>query len=430
MNFFLVVLVVLSLLLVVQACYTLYLMLFTWNDKYLANEYSSPEIYRDPHHSFTVILPAKSEEDVIQTTIQRVLDIDYPRDMVEVFVVLQEVDTGTIEQVELKLADLTAQGITNVRMLTFNDPPFNKPHGLNIALGEATKDVITIFDAEDEPHRDIFNIINTTMLNTGATVVQSGVQLMNYRSTWFSALNVLEYYFWFKSRLHYQAKAGMIPLGGNTVFLTRELLLRLGGWNNYFLTEDADIGIRCSLAGETIKVVYSDAHVTQEETPPTLNQFVKQRTRWSQGFLEILIKGDWKKFPSFYQKFLAIYSLGFPFFQALTGLYLPVSLYMMFFVRTSPVVALLLALPFYVVIISTVFHMVGLSYFIKAHNLKRKRRAIYLIPLFYFPYQMALSFAAVRAVYRHVTGQNNWEKTKHIGAHRTNDATVAASVVR
>ncbi|HEX2912714.1 MAG TPA: glycosyltransferase [Chloroflexia bacterium] len=427
MDLFIIILVALSLLLAIQAGYTLYLMLYTWNDKHLADEYRSPKVFREPELSFTVLLPAKNEEEVIQGTIQRVLDIDYPSELVEIFVILQEVDTGTIEQVELKLAELEAQGITNVRMITFNEPPFNKPHGLNIGLRQATKDVVTIFDAEDEPHRDILNIINTTMLNSGASVVQSGVQLMNYQSTWFSALNVLEYYFWFKSRLHFHAKAGMIPLGGNTVFVTRELLDRLGGWGDTLLTEDADMGLRCSLMGEKIKVIYSDEHVTQEETPPSLTQFVKQRTRWNQGFLEILIKGDWKQLSTLHQRFLAFYTLAFSFFQALTGLYFPVSIYMMFFYRTDPVAALFLALPFYMVIASTLFHMVGLRYFVKSHNLKLKKRALYLIPLFYFPYQWALSFAAIRAVYRHVTGQNNWEKTKHIGAHRQQPKPASAS---
>ena len=80
--------------------------------------------------------------------------------------------------------------------------------------------MVTIFDAEDEPHPDILNVVNTVMAARGRpTVVQCGVQLMNYADRWFSALNVLEYFFWFKSRMHYHAAVGMVPLGGNTVFI-------------------------------------------------------------------------------------------------------------------------------------------------------------------------------------------------------------------
>src|SRR5689334_18526540 len=134
MDIFTVLLLAFSLLLAIQSAYTLYLMLYTWNNTNLAEEYRSPRVYREPHYSFTVLLPAKNEEEVIQGTIQRVLDIDYPREMVEIFVILQEVDTGTQEQVNIKLAELEAQGVTNVKLIIFNDPPFNKPHGLNIGL--------------------------------------------------------------------------------------------------------------------------------------------------------------------------------------------------------------------------------------------------------------------------------------------------------
>ena len=54
------------------------------------------------------------------------------------------------------------------------------------------------------------------------------------------------------------------------------------------LTEDADIGLRLSGTGEKIRVGYDDRYVTKEETPPTLGQFVRQRTLWSQGFMQTL----------------------------------------------------------------------------------------------------------------------------------------------
>src|SRR5260370_28323907 len=112
---------------------------------------------------------------------------------------------------------------------------------------------------------------------------------MNYQSRWYSALNVLEYFFWFKSRLHYHARLGMTPLGGNTVFFTRQVLQRVGGWDEHDLTEDADIGIRISLLGESIRVVYDDRYVTREETPPTLRQFITQPSRSSQGIFHTLL---------------------------------------------------------------------------------------------------------------------------------------------
>ena len=87
---------------------------------------------------------------------------------------------------------------------------------------------------------------------THAHVVQGGVQLMNYRSSWWSLRNVLEYFFWFPSRLHFHARSGFIPLGGNTVFVRTDLLRLVGGWDADCLAEDCELGVRLSAAGARV----------------------------------------------------------------------------------------------------------------------------------------------------------------------------------
>jgi cellulose synthase/poly-beta-1,6-N-acetylglucosamine synthase-like glycosyltransferase len=407
-----------SLLLTVQSAYSAVLMLYAWEDEDKRSRNSVPHTFETPAHRFTLILPARHEEAVIGDTIGRMVELNYPRALVQVVVVIEAGDHGTIAKVEEKLAELRAGGIANVRLLTFADPPINKPHGLNVALREATGDVVTIFDAEDEPHPDILRVVDTVMTREGAPVVQCGVQLMNYADRWFSALNVLEYFFWFKSRMHYHARVGMVPLGGNTVFMRRDLLERLGGWDQECLTEDADVGIRLSAERIPVRVLYDDEHVTKEETPPTVGQFVKQRTRWNQGFLQVLGKGDWRRLPSWPQRLLALYTLAFPLLQALTLLYLPVSLWLMFFAKVPVAVAMVSTLPLYVVTIQFVISLVGLYEFTAVHGL----RSSWLSPLWmlfaYLPYQGLLGYAALRAVWRQLNRVNTWEKTAHIGAHR------------
>src|SRR5262249_21171677 len=163
------------------------------------------------------IVPARHEEEVIQATIDRVARTDYPGRLVQVIVVCSADDTGTIERAATAIGRLRAADRDNVELVVFDDGPVNKPHGLNAALAHARPDVVTIFDAEDEIQPAIFDIVNTIMVTERVRVVQAGVQLMNFDSNWYSTFNVLEYFFWFRSRLHYQAKHGAIPLGGNTV---------------------------------------------------------------------------------------------------------------------------------------------------------------------------------------------------------------------
>jgi cellulose synthase/poly-beta-1,6-N-acetylglucosamine synthase-like glycosyltransferase len=418
MDVFVIGSLVLSILLTIQSAYTLYLMLYTWDRPDAYQRAKAPAKFLPPARSFTVMLPARHEEDVIQTTIERVVRANYPANLLEVVVICKTDDEGTIAKAEEKIAWLQREGIHNVRVLTFSTQPTNKPHGLNVGLAVTRNEVVTIFDSEDDIHPDIFNVINTVIVSEGVNVVQSGVQLMNYESNWYSTLNVLEYFFWFKSRLHYHARTGMTPLGGNTVFFTRTVLQAAGGWDEHNLTEDADVGIRISSMREPVRVVYDDRYVTREETPPTLDHFIRQRTRWSQGFLQTLMKREWARLPSFEQRMLAIYTLAFPSIQTLLGLYVLVTVATMFTIKTPVPVAIVLSLPLYLLLAHLLLAVIGLYEFADAHQLRPSWKTPMVMALTYLPYQWVLSYASVRATIRELRGINNWEKTAHVGAHR------------
>ena len=79
---------------------------------------------------------------------------------------------------------------------------------------------------------------------------------MNFHSSWYTLRNCLEYFFWFRSRLHLHAQHGFIPLGGNTVFVRTDLLRDTGGWDGECLAEDCDLGVRLSSVGKKVVVAY------------------------------------------------------------------------------------------------------------------------------------------------------------------------------
>ncbi len=403
------------LLMTAQAVFNIRLRLFIWEIPEHAWLNHAPTIYRDPCLSFTIMLPARHEEDVYQETIQKVYDLNYPKELLQIIAICSDDDIGTIAEAQKKIDQLAD---SNVQLLIYTDKPTSKPRGLNRALQVARGDVVTIFDAEDEPHPDILNIINTTMLNEDVDVVQSGVQLMNHNTKWFCFLNVLEYFFWFKSSLHFFAGIGMTPLGGNTVFVRRELMEHLGGWDETCLTEDADLGIRLCLSHARLRIIYDDEFVTREETPPTVAQFIKQRTRWNQGFIQILFKGDWLRLERLSQRLLACYIFILPELQAFFALMVPVSVTTFFFVKLPLWMAMMTFLPLYCFVLAVFIDLAGLHEFLKAHNRRWSWREAMIMVLAFFPYQWILSLAAIRAVVRSIQGASNWEKTAHIGQHR------------
>ena len=405
-----------TIVMTVQVVFNIRLRLFIWENPEHAWLNHAPTTFSQPRLSFTILLPARHEERVYRETIEKVYNLHYPKELMQIIAICREDDPGTISEAR---AAIDALGASNVQLLIFNDQPINKPHGLNLGLQIAHGDVVTIFDAEDEPHPDILNIINTTMLDDDVDAVQSGVQLMNHNTKWFCFLNVLEYFFWYKSSMHFFARIGMIPLGGNTVFVRRPLLEQLGGWDEHCLTEDADLGMRLSLVHARIRIIYDDKYVTREETPSTIRQLIKQRTRWNQGFLQILFKKEWLQLENPSQRFLAFYVLILPQLQALFALLIPVSLTMFFLVKFPLWLALLTFLPLYCFILGLLIDLVGLREFLKAHQRKWRWSEAIITILAFFPYQWILCIGALRAVYRFSRGVTNWEKTAHLGQHRT-----------
>lgn len=402
-----------SMLMAVQGLFSVFLHLYTWNNP-LKNFNSDRYLpYEEPEVSFTAMIPVRQEEEVLKQTIKNVASVDYPDHLKETLILVYgDDDPGTIAAAEEAIAEV---GKSNVKLVNFGgDPGPSKSRGLNIGLAKSKMDVITIFDGEDRVQKDLYKAMNTIFVRKNVDVVQSGVQLMNYHSNWYSLFNVLEYYFWFKSALHFFAKKGVVPLGGNTVFMKKDLVREVGGWDCNCLTEDADIGIRLAVRGAKFDIFYDESLATQEQTPPTVKSFIKQRTRWNQGFIQILFKGEWLKLQKFSQKVLILYVLGWPFMQAILVFFLPFCLFAAFQIKIPIVYSLLAFIPLYVLVAIMVISSLAIYEFSRNFKTKHSFVSFLKIAAMIIPFQMILGVSAFRAIIRNMSGKLNWEKTEHL----------------
>ncbi|MGN6242225.1 MAG: glycosyltransferase [Motilibacteraceae bacterium] len=397
-----------------MAALTLSWMLYAWRspEGLAATRFSRREVPTARRLRFSLIVPARHEDAVLGHTLDGLAAFDH--DDVEILAVVGHDDEGTAAVAH----DAARRHPGLVRVVVDHSWPKNKPKALNTALTECTGDVVGVFDAEDEVAPGLLRAIEATFHDERADVVQGGVQLVNADSSWWSLRNCLEYFFWFRSRLHYHADRDFIPLGGNTVFVRTELLRAVGGWDPECLAEDCELGVRLSTLGAWVSVAYEPALATREETPGSVAALVKQRTRWNQGFLQVLRKGQWRELPTARQRLLARYTLTTPFLQALTGLLVPLSLALMVLAKTPSPVTLVAFVPLLLVLAAVAVEAVGLHEFAREFGVPVRLRHYLWLVLGTLPYQWLLAAAAVRAVWRESTGQRGWEKTAHAGTHR------------
>lgn len=230
--------------------------------------------------SYTILVPAYHEEEVIGPTIQWIAELDYPKDKLEVLVLIERRDKRTAEAV------FRTNPPDFVRVVWLPPgPPQTKPRSCNLGLLIARGDLLVIFDAEDRPERDQLRKTVAQFAHGGDRLacVQAKLNFYNARSSLLSRMFSLEYAFWFDMMLPGLDRLGLpIPLGGTSNHLRTDILRAVGGWDAWNVTEDADLGLRLAAAGYQVQVADT---TTWEECPDRPWPWIMQRTRWLKGYL-------------------------------------------------------------------------------------------------------------------------------------------------
>lgn len=401
-----------SVALFVIALSTLYVSTHAWWDPLTQAATSYTELLPNPALSFSLIMPCRHESELVMaTTLKHLCGQDHPN--LEVIISVGDDDPETVAIAQKLAAERTGK----VRVSIDHGPVKNKPRQLNTALTMCRNEIVGIFDAESIAAPDLMLHVDSCFQAKNADVVQGAVQLVNYRDTWYSLRNCLEYFMWFRSRLHAYARQGFIPLGGNTVFVRREVLHSINGWDANCLAEDCDLGVRLSVLQRKIVIAYSPHLVTKEETPDTIRALVKQRTRWSLGFMQVYAKGDWKTLPTIRQRSIAWWTLMQQHFMAFAGLCLPISLITALSGKFPIPITLLAFAPLVPGIAAVAFDACMLREFGRDHGYRIRSYDYFRLVVGTPFYQLLLAFSALRAFIKFKRSDFRWEKTMHSGSH-------------
>lgn len=229
--------------------------------------------------SISLLVPLYDERDIAGRLVDRLARLDYPRDRLDVLLILEADDTRT--QKALEDADLP-NWMRIVEVPT--GKVRTKPRAMNYALDFARGEIVGIYDAEDAPAADQLMKVADAFRSAGPDVacVQGVLDFYNARQSWLTRCFTIDYATWFRLVLPGMVRLGfVIPLGGTTVFFRRAALERLGRWDAHNVTEDADLGIRLARRGYRVAFINS---VTEEEATASVPAWLRQRSRWIKGY--------------------------------------------------------------------------------------------------------------------------------------------------
>lgn len=364
---------------------------------------------------YSVIVALYRETATLPDLVASLAALDYPPEKLEIKLVIEPDDW----EMRAACARLSLDHRFEV-LIAPAVGPRTKPKALNAALASVRGSFIAVYDAEDRPEPDQLRRALQAFLVSDERLacVQARLTIDNAAESTITRLFTAEYAGLFDVFLPGIAAWQLpLPLGGSSNHFRAETLRRVGAWDPYNVTEDADLGMRLSRFGYRAAVIDS---ATYEEAPRHFGPWLRQRTRWFKGWMQTWIVH--MRHPVQLTRDLGL--SGFVVFQLVVGGTVLAALVHSVFVAAliwqlgiqgsfgSPgnvaetVIAGLhgttLASGY---LISAVLCLIGLA----RRNLLHCAWSLLLTPL----YWVMLSIAAWRALFQLVYAPYHWEKTEH-----------------
>ena len=239
-------------------------------DKILSN----PRCSENLSPSTTVIVPCFNEEKTVAATVKSILKLDYPREKLSIILVNDGSTDGTFK---------ILNRFKKHPQITILDKQNGGKHAaVNLALESVNTELVGCLDADSFVTPEALKKIIPHFDNVSVMAVIPSIKV-------YEPLNVLQQiqgieYSWsiFLRRMLSSMGALYVTPGPFSIFRSR-VFKELGGYKYAHMTEDMEMAMRLQKNG--YKIVNSHGAHVYTVAPATLKGLIRQRARWSYGFL-------------------------------------------------------------------------------------------------------------------------------------------------
>ena len=230
---------------------------------------------------YTILVPLFREAAVIPYLVQGINSLDYPKTKLDVRLLCEEEDDETYQAI----IDQDLPPHFNPIIVPASDPQ-TKPKACNYGLQGAKGEYVVIYDAEDRPDPAQLKkaVLMFDNVDESIVCIQAKLNFFNQQTNFLTRWFSIEYSMLFDLVLPgLDARKDPIPLGGTSNHIKLKELVEVGAWDPYNVTEDADLGVRLHQAGYRTTMMNS---TTYEEANTEIGNWVRQRSRWSTGYIQ------------------------------------------------------------------------------------------------------------------------------------------------
>jgi cellulose synthase/poly-beta-1,6-N-acetylglucosamine synthase-like glycosyltransferase len=236
--------------------------------------------------SVSILIPARNEEKVIGRILQRMTELTYPKDKMQIMVIDDASTDNTRKIVEQysKIHDYI-----EVIHRDEKEGGKGKTSALNAGFKHAKGEIVFCFDADYYPQRDVLEKLVKEFADPKVGVAQGRITVLNEPQNMVTRLVALERIGGYRIDQQARDSLGLITQFGGTVGgVRRSLLESLGGWDESILAEDTDLTFRVYLEG--CKVRYVNDAESYEEAVESWKVYWNQRYRWAKGHMQCAFK--------------------------------------------------------------------------------------------------------------------------------------------
>lgn len=225
--------------------------------------------------SVTIIVPCWNEETTVSKTIHSLLNLDYPKDKLKIMVI----DDGSKDNTWSVIQKFRS----NHQIELYTKENGGKFTALNFGISKLTTDLVGCLDADSYVHKDSMKKIAVYFNDKNVMAVAPSIKLWQPKN-FIQLLQKVEYAFGiFTRKMYHYMDAIYITPGPFSIF-RREVFENLGGYKHAHNTEDIEIALRMQRNG--YKIAHAHEAYVYTVPPKTFGKLLKQRVRWSHGFIK------------------------------------------------------------------------------------------------------------------------------------------------
>lgn len=228
--------------------------------------------------SVSMVVPCYNEGKTLAETITSLLSLQYPKDKLEILVI----DDGSTDNTRAIGEQYAAKFPAQVKY--FYKENGGKYTALNFAITHSTAELIGCLDADSFVEKDaLMEVVKRFTIEPDVAAIVPVMRVHNPK-TLLEIMQMAEYTFGIFVKKIFDNLGAITVLPGPFSIYRRDVFNIVGMFKHAHNTEDMEIAFRIQKHG--LKIVNAHTAIVNTTVPKTIRTLVKQRTRWTQGFLE------------------------------------------------------------------------------------------------------------------------------------------------